>query len=91
MKKEYDFRGGKRGAVIPTPGKKTRITIRIDDVVLEWFRGQVHKSGGGNYQTMMNDALRAYMESKDGHAEALMRKIVREEMVAYSVRKKRTK
>jgi uncharacterized protein (DUF4415 family) len=90
MKKEYDFSKGKRGPLIPTPGK-TRITIRIDDDVLEWFREQIRKACRGSYQTMMNDALRAYMQSKDGHAEELMRKVVREEMAAYSVRKKRTK
>ena len=48
MRKEYDFGGAKRGAVIPTPPGKTRITIRLDDDILEWFREQVHRAGGGN-------------------------------------------
>jgi hypothetical protein len=91
MKKEYDFSKGKRGAAIPSPGK-TRITIRIDDDILDWFRTQIRKANGGSYQTMMNDALRAYMTSKDGHAEELFRKVIREELAAYgtkTVRKKR--
>ena len=88
MKKEYDFSKGKRGAAIPTPGK-TRITIRIDDDVLEWFREQIRKACGGSYQTLMNDALRAFMQSKDGHTEALIRKILREELAPYSVKKKK--
>ena len=49
MKKEYDFRKGKRGAVVSVPTGKTRITIRLDDDLLDWFRDQVDKAGGGNY------------------------------------------
>jgi hypothetical protein len=90
MKKEYDFTGGKRGAIIPSPGK-TKITIRIDNDVIEWFRAQIYKARGGSYQTMMNDALRAYMESKEGHAEAMVRKVLREELAGYTVRKKKTR
>ena len=52
MKKEYNFSKGKRGPVIKSPKGKTRITIRIDDDILEWFRQQVHTAGGGNYGTM---------------------------------------
>ena len=48
MKKEYDFRKGKRGPVVPAPRGKTRITIRLDDDVLAWFRRQVEEAGGGN-------------------------------------------
>src|SRR5438093_2957666 len=59
MKKQYDFRHGRRGAVVRAPSGKTRITIRIDDDILQWFREQVHKAGGGNYQTLINDALRS--------------------------------
>jgi uncharacterized protein (DUF4415 family) len=88
MKKGYDFSKARRGQVIPTPGK-TRITIRIDDDVLEWFREQIRKASRGSYQTMMNDALRAYMESKEGHAEAMVRKVLREELAGYTVRKRK--
>jgi uncharacterized protein (DUF4415 family) len=90
MKKEYDFSNARRGALIPSPGK-TRITIRIDDDILDWFRKQIEKACGGSYQTMMNDALRAYMASKDGHAEELIRKVLREELATYTVKKARKK
>ena len=80
MKKEYNFRKGKRGAVIaPAPGK-TRITIRLDDEVLAWFREQVHEAGGGNYQTLINDALREYISQRPETLEKVMRRIVREEI-----------
>jgi uncharacterized protein (DUF4415 family) len=90
MKKEYDFSKGKRGAAIPSPGK-TRITIRIDDDILEWFRKQIEKACGGSYQAMMNDALRAYVNSKDGHAEELLRRVIKEELAAYTTKAKRKK
>jgi len=61
MKKEYSFSKGKRGAVLPAPMGKTRITIRIDDDILEWFRREVDAAGGGNYQTLINQALREYL------------------------------
>ncbi len=63
MRKEYDFSKGKRGATIPPDPRKTRITIRIDTKILNWFRERVHEAGGGNYQTMMNEALKSYVES----------------------------
>jgi hypothetical protein len=65
MRKEYDFSKGKRGATIPPDPRKTRITIRIDTKILNWFRQRVHEAGGGNYQTMINDALKSYIESED--------------------------
>ena len=87
MKREYDFSKGKRGAVIkPRPGK-TRITIRIDDDVLDWFRDQAHTAGGGSYQTMMNDALREFIEAGYEPIEDRVRQVVREELAAYSVAK----
>jgi hypothetical protein len=61
MKREYNFRKGKRGAVVPALKGKTRITIRIDDDILEWFRGEVEAAGGGTYQTLINNALREYI------------------------------
>jgi len=71
VKKEYDFGRGRRGAVLGAPPGKTRITIRVDDDILQWFRAQRHKAGGGNYQTSMNEALRRAMESSEGHADDL--------------------
>ena len=63
---EYDFSQGRRGPVVPTPPGKTRITIRLDNEVLEWFRHKVHEAGGGNYQTLINQALREYSQYRDG-------------------------
>ncbi|MBL8091642.1 MAG: BrnA antitoxin family protein [Anaerolineales bacterium] len=80
MKKEYNFTKGKRGAVRPAPKGKTRITIRIDDDILEWFRGEVDAAGGGNYQTLINQALREYLNQQQQPLEELLRRVVREEL-----------
>jgi len=80
MKKEYNFSKGKRGAVVPAPKGKTRITIRIDDDILEWFRGEVDAAGGGNYQTLINDALREYLNQQQQPLEELLRRVLREEL-----------
>ena len=58
MGKEYNFSRGNRGPVIKTDPNKVRITIRIDADIVDYFKEQVHKAGGGNYQTMINSALR---------------------------------
>ena len=89
MKKEYDFGKGKRGPVIKTPKGKTRITIRIDHDILDWFRQQVHAAGGGNYQTLINMALREYMDSKRESLEETLRHVIREELAAYGKKSKR--
>jgi hypothetical protein len=78
MRKEYNFSKGKRGPIVPIPRGKTRITIRLDDDVLEWFRGQV-RSSGGSYQTLINLALRDYIAREP--LEATLRRVVREELV----------
>jgi uncharacterized protein (DUF4415 family) len=80
MKKEYDFSRAKRGPVLKTPPGKTRITIRLDDDILEWFRQQVHETGGGSYQTMINAALRQTMEAKTEGLEGTLRRVLREEL-----------
>jgi uncharacterized protein (DUF4415 family) len=80
MKKEYDFSKGKRGALVPVPKGKTRITIRIDDDILDWFRGAVEAAGGGNYQTLINQALREYVNQQQQPLEELLRRVVREEL-----------
>ena len=81
MKREYDFRGGKRGAVVSAPRGKTRITIRLDDEVLEWFRNQVERAGGGNYQTLINECLRRHVESaRHEPFEKTLRRVIREEL-----------
>ncbi|OLA96917.1 MAG: CopG family transcriptional regulator [Candidatus Rokubacteria bacterium 13_2_20CM_69_15_2] len=88
MKKQYDFRHGRRGAVVRAPSGKTRITIRIDDDILQWFREQVHKAGGGNYQTLINDALRSFAESVEHNLEDTLRRVLREELPRYRVQPK---
>jgi hypothetical protein len=65
MRKEYDFSKAKRGPVIPPDPKKTRITIRLDTKILKWFWQRVDEAGGGNYQTMINEALKSYIESEN--------------------------
>ena len=79
MRAEYDFSKGKRGAVIPQKGK-TRISIHIDNAVLEAFRSRAEKAGTG-YQTMMNEALRQYVGAADRPVtEERLRQILREEI-----------
>ncbi|HEX9900945.1 MAG TPA: BrnA antitoxin family protein [Candidatus Methylomirabilis sp.] len=80
MRKEYDFSRARRGPVLPVPKGKTRITIRLDDDVLEWFREQVHDAGGGNYQTLINNALRQFIEQEREPLETVVRRVVREEL-----------
>ena len=80
MKKEYDFSKGKRGAVVKVPRGKTRITIRLDDDVLAWFRRQVDAAGGGNYQTLINDALREHLARVQEPLEDTLRRVIREEI-----------
>lgn len=80
MKAEYDFKKGKRGAVVPVPPGKTRITIRLDDEVIAWFRAQVHAAGGGSYQTLINDALQEYIQHRREPMEEILRRVIREEL-----------
>ncbi len=80
MKEEYDFRRGKRGAIEPIPPGKTRITIRLDDDILQWFRDEADASGGGNYQTMINNVLRDYVRNRTEPLEDILRRVVREEL-----------
>lgn len=82
MKAKYDFSKGKRGAVIPPSGTKVRITIRLDREIVDWFRAKVEEQGGGNYQSMLNDALRSYVERQEQPLEDILRRIVREELQA---------
>ncbi len=80
MKAEYDFSKGKRGALDPLPAGKTRITIRIDTDILDWFRAEVEEMGGGNYQTLINKALREYVQHTEEPIEDVLRRVVREEL-----------
>jgi len=83
MKEEYDFSRGRRGAIDPSPSGKTRITIRLDNDVLDWFRDEVDAAGGGNYQTLINQALRDHMARRREPLESMLRRVLREELAAY--------
>jgi uncharacterized protein (DUF4415 family) len=85
VRKEYDFSKGQRGAVLPSSGK-TRITIMLDDDVIEFFRARAEAMGAG-YQTMINASLRNTMAEEQGKSKedrpvtvAVLRKVLREEL-----------
>jgi hypothetical protein len=80
MRKEYDFSKARRGPILPIPKGKTRITIRLDDDILAWFKARVHEAGGGNYQTLINEALRRDVEGPLEPLESVVRRIVRQEL-----------
>jgi uncharacterized protein (DUF4415 family) len=80
MKANYDFSKARRGAVLPPAGNKVRITIRLDREIVDWFRGQVEAAGGGNYQTLINNALRDYVGAREEPLEETLRRVVREEL-----------
>jgi len=80
VRKEYEFSQARRGPVrTPAPGK-TRITIRLDDDVIAWFKAQVHAAGGGNYQTAINNALKEHIGRQVEPLEATLRRVLREEL-----------
>jgi uncharacterized protein (DUF4415 family) len=86
MKKEYDFSQGKRGRITPKepePRGKTRITIRLDEDLVDHFLKIADASGGtSGYQTLINEALRQHVEGKAPKFEETLRRIVREEVRA---------
>ena len=77
-----DFSKGKRGPVIKPDPNKVRITIRLDADVIDHFKSIVLKAGGGNYQTLINDALREHIQAHDKGLEKTIRKVIREELKA---------
>ena len=80
MRNEYDFRKARRGAVAPPRPGKTRITIRLDNEVLQWFKEQVHQAGGGSYQRLINEALREHIARHEEPLEETLRRVLREEL-----------
>jgi uncharacterized protein (DUF4415 family) len=81
MQPEYDFSKGKRGAIEPVVKGKTRITIRLDDEILEWFRAEANYKGGDNYQTSINEALRQHIRQQTQEPlESILRRVLREEL-----------
>ena len=80
--RDIDFSRATRGAVVkPEPGK-TKISIRLDNTVIEFFRTSVDRAGGGNYQTLINDALREHIHRRS--TLDAVRQAVREELAPYS-------
>lgn len=82
MKANYDFNKGRRGAVLPSQGNKVRITIRLDKDVIAWFKNQVEAMGGGNYQTLLNNALREHIKHRQEPLEKILRRVFRQELHA---------
>jgi uncharacterized protein (DUF4415 family) len=81
--KSYDFSKGKRGPILHVPPGKERITIRLDTDLLDYFRDAVERAGGGNYQTLINNALRAFVEgNRKPTLEETLRRVIREELRA---------
>jgi uncharacterized protein (DUF4415 family) len=80
MRKEYDFSKARRGPAVPLPKGKTRITIRLDDEILAWFKAKVEAAGGGNYQSLINAALLEHMKRVDEPLEKTLRRVLREEL-----------
>jgi BrnA antitoxin of type II toxin-antitoxin system len=89
MRKEYDFSQAKVGPAEPIPTGKTRITIRLDDDILDWFRQRVHEAGGGNYQSLINQTLRDSIQNRREPLEETLRRVVREELQEISGREPR--
>jgi uncharacterized protein (DUF4415 family) len=77
---QYDFKGGRRGAVLPHEGK-TRITMWVDIEVLDWFREQAEREGRG-YQTAMNSALGTFAKEDHRPLSEIVREVVRSELSA---------
>lgn len=75
-----DFSKAKRGSVVKRDPNKVRITIRLDPDIIDHFKKIVHKSGGGNYQALINDALRDHIQAHDKGLEKTLRKVIREEL-----------
>jgi len=75
-----DFSKGKRGPVLRTDSNKKRITIRLDRDIIDYFKQLVLDAGGGNYQTLINDALREHMQTQSKPLEDTLRKVIREEL-----------
>ncbi len=77
-----DFSKGKRGPVVKPDPNKVRITIRLDADIIEYYKNIVNEAGGGNYQTLINDALREHIQTHDKELEKTIRKVIREELRA---------
>ena len=83
--RDVDFSRAKRGAIVKAEPGKTKISIRLDNTVLKHFRTLVDKAGGGNYQTLINDALLEHIRRRS--TIDIVRQAVREELAPYGARR----
>lgn len=79
--RDVDFSRAKRGAMVKAEPGKTKISIRLDNAVIEYFRAAVDRAGGGNYQTLINDALLEHIQHRSTLED--LRQVVREELAPY--------
>jgi uncharacterized protein (DUF4415 family) len=79
--RDIDFSRARRGRVVTPPPGKTKISIRLDNAVLEYFRTLVDRVGGGNYQTLINDALLEHVHRRS--TVDVVRRVVREELAVF--------
>lgn len=77
MNGQHDFNNGSKSSMAAR-GNKEKITIRLDAEIVKWFRQQVRD--GGNYQTLINDALKAHVKQEGQSLETTLRRIIREEL-----------
>jgi uncharacterized protein (DUF4415 family) len=87
--RDIDFSRAKRGAVVAAEPGKTKISIRLDNTVIEFFRAAVDRAGGGSYQTLINDALLEHVHRRS--TLDAVRQVVREELKPYSTRRRSTR
>ena len=87
--RNVDFSDARRGPVIPVEPGKTKISIRIDNAVIAYFRAQVESAGSGNYQTLMNDALVAFIQQRS--VIDAVRQVVREELLLPSAKSRQAR
>jgi uncharacterized protein (DUF4415 family) len=94
-RRQIDFSRAKRGAVVQPQSGKTKISIRLDNEVLDHFRVLVEQRGSGNYQSLINDALRTLVRQESvadmtrdvvkQELETTLRRVLREEAATYKV------
>lgn len=78
-----DFSKGKRGSIVTPDPNKVRITIRLDADVINHFKKIVNEAGGGNYQTLINNALRSHIKEQNKSLEMTLRKVIRDELYEF--------
>ena len=79
--RNIDFSGARRGPALRSDPGKTKISIRLGNTILDFFRGMVDSAGGGNYQTLINEALLEYVHRRS--TLDAVREVVREELAPY--------